>query len=347
MNNLFNLQDDNIEVGGYIDKRSILRKITEEEIFKYVLKFEPKEFDYICSPLRQDKHPGAFFQRSIYTNKLLFVDWADSSNTHYDCFEFIKKYYNLPNFYSTLKFIEENIVNNKEFKRDKELIERIDKQTKKVEILIETRSFNQTDGLFWSKYGISRQNLKDDKVFAVSRIKILNSRNGDKEIPLYTKCFAYTDFPENRKKLYFPYRKGHKRFLSTCTKNDIITKHLIDVSQLVITKSYKDYRVLRNLGANVIWFQNEGMFPDNLEEITNRFEEVIVFFDNDRAGLDAANRLTNLIGLKSRKIFLPIPLLEEGIKDSSDMYLHKGEEELKSFLIKNKVILYETIRHNS
>ena len=345
----FNFENDNIEVKGYIDKRSILRYITEEEIFKYVLKFEPKEFDYICSPLRQDRNPGAFFQRGLYSNKLLFVDWADPYSTHYDCFEFIKRYFKLPNFYSTLKFINQNIVTSKEIIRHEVIVpEKVVREERKpIEIVIEARPFNHTDGLFWGKYGISRDNLKEDRVFAVSKMKIVNSRKGDKEIILYTKCYAYTDFAENRKKLYFPYKKGHNRFLSTCTKNDIITKHLIDVTQLLITKSYKDYRVLRNLGANVVWFQNEGMFPENLMDIVHNYKEVIVFFDNDSTGLQAGEKLVNLIGSKARKTFLPIPLLEKGIKDASDMYFHKGVDELRLFLTKNKVFLYESIRHNS
>ncbi len=352
MNTLFDFQDDNIEVRGYIDKREILKYITEEEIYESVLNFKPKEFDYICSPLRQDNHPGAFFQRGLYSNKLLFVDWADPFNTHYDCFSFIQRYHNLPNFYATLKFIKENLINKngRENTRaiNKDLQSGIKRENdKKVEIIIEARAFNKTDKYFWSKYGISSKNLKDDKVFAVNQILIKNTRRGDRLIPLYTKCFAYTDFPDNRKKLYFPYNKGRKRFISTCTKNDIITKHLIKVPQLMITKSYKDYRVLRNLGANVIWFQNEGAFPDNLEDIINDYEDIIIFFDNDFTGLAASEKLVNIIGVRARGIHLPILLLEEGIKDASDMYLKKGVDELKLFLTRSKVNLYETIRHNS
>lgn len=342
MENLFDFQDDNIEVNNYIDKNGILKYITEEEIFEYVLKFKPNEFDYICSPLREDRNPGAYFQR--YNNKLLFIDWADPFCTHYNCFDFIKRYYHLSDFYTVLKFIEDNIINKREIKSRVE--EKKGEEVKrKAEILIETRPFNNTDGLYWSKYGISKKNLIQDKVFAVSKVRVKNKK--DREFPVYTKCFAYTNFPEGRKKLYFPFKKGRGRFLSTCTKNDINTDHLIKVPQLVITKSYKDYRVLRNLGTNVIWFQNEGAFPDNLKEITSGYKEVVVFFDNDNKGIVAANNLIKEIGETSRKIHLSISLLEQGIKDASDMWLHKGENELKLFLIKNKIKLYESIRHNS
>ena len=126
-----------------------------------------------------------------------------------------------------------------------------------------------------------------------------------------------------------------------------MTKHLIDVTQLMITKSYKDYRVLRNLGVNVTWFQNEGSVPNNLKKIINGYKDVIIFFDNDYTGLEASEKLVNIIGNKAREIYLPIPLLEEGIKDASDMYLKKGVDELKLFLTKNKINLYDKIRRDS
>ena len=346
MDTLYNFQDDNIELKGYIDKKSILKYVTEEEIFESVLGYTPQELDYICSPLRQDNNPGAFFNRGIHTNRLLFVDWADPYESIYDCFAFIQRYHKLPNFYSTLQFVADTLINGKTIVRDNSASEivPVKKEIKKVEIHIEPRPFNHTDGIYWGKYGITKRNLIEDKVFAVGRVLLKNSRRGNREVPLYTKCFAYTDFQEGRKKLYFPYSKGRNRFLSTCTKEDIMVKHLKDVSQIMITKSYKDYRVLRNLGINVTWFQNEGTVPNNLKEIIRDYKEVIIFFDNDSTGLSASEKLVNIIGKRAREIYLPIPLLEEGIKDASDMYLKKGVDELKLFLTRSKINLYEAIR---
>lgn len=345
----FNYQDDNIEVKGYIDKRTILNYMTEEEIFEFILGFTPVEYEYICSPLREDKSPGAFFQRGLYSGRLLFVDWADPFKKFYDCFDFVQRYYKINSFYNTLEFIRSKMLNGIRIKRGKreDVKDRPIKEIKRVQLLIEARIFNHTDGVYWSKYGISRKNLIEDKVFAVSRVLIKNSRRGDREIPLYTKCYAYTDFPDGRKKLYLPYNKNRNKFISTCMKDDIMIKHLIKVPQLVITKSYKDYRVLRNRGVNVTWFQNEGSIPDNLDEITNDYEDVIIFFDNDAPGLAASEKLVDRIGDKAREIYLPKLLLEEGIKDASDMYLKKGVGELNLFLTRGRVNLYEQIKYST
>lgn len=347
MENFNQFQDDNIEVKSYIDKKTILQYVSEEQLFEHVLGFIPKEYDYICSPLRVDNNPGAYFQRGLHSNKLLFVDYADSFCNTYDCFAFIQRYYNLSGFFETLQFIQHHIIekNNLE-KTHINLSSKVENQRKSAELIIETRPFNRTDGIYWDKFGISKGNLMDDKVFPVQKIFLKNGRKGNKTIPVYTKCYAFTDFPENRKKLYFPYKKGRYRFLSTCTRNDVNTENMDRTTkQLVISKSYKDYRVLKNLGVNNIWFQNEGAFPENLQEIVEGFKDVVIFFDNDEAGINAANKLNLLIN-NSRVVHFDTALLAKGIKDPADMYASKGVEALKSFLLQNNII-YETNRPNS
>lgn len=345
MEDFHKFQNDNIEVKSYIDKKKILQYISEEQLFEHVLGFIPKEYDYICSPLRVDNNPGAFFQRGLHSNKLLFIDYADSFCTSYDCFAFIQRYHNLPGFPETLQFIQSNIIEKKNLEKITTISSREETQKKAAELIVESRPFNKTDGIYWSKFGISKKNLIDDKVLPVQKIFLKNGRKGSKTIPVYTKCYAFTGFPENRKKLYFPYKKGRYRFLSTCTRNDIKTENMDRTTkQLVISKSYKDYRVLKNLNVNNIWFQNEGAFPENLQEIVEGFEDVVIFFDNDEAGINAANKLNSLIN-NSRVVHFDITLLEKGIKDPADMYAKKGVEALKSFLLQNNII-YETNRPN-
>ena len=354
MENEYQYQDDKIEIKEYIDKNFIFKYLTEEQIFSNILGFEPKEYEYICSPLRVDNNPGAFFQRGTYSNKLLFMDYADPFKICYDCFDFVQRYYNLPDFYQTLKFVKEHMIEKRGItkilqKRDNK-IQRVEK--KSPELIVEVRPFVFSDGIYWEKYGISKENLKEDKVFAISKVFLKNGRKGDKRIPLYTKCYGFMDFPDKKKKLYFPYKKGRFRFISTCTKNDVIISYMDKTaSQLVISKSYKDCRVLRNLKVNSIWFQNEGAFPDNLQEIVSNFQDVVVFFDNDTAGIEASEKLVELINTlfgtqKARKVHLNVELLSDGIKDPADMFSKKGVEDLKSFLTENN-IKHETNRHNT
>ena len=118
MEDFHQFQSDNIEIKSYIDKKDILRYISEEQLFEHVLGFEPKEYDYICSPLREDNNPGAFFQRGLYSNRLLFIDYADSYNTSYDCFAFIQRYYKLEGFIKPYNSSNSILLRNSNLKKD-------------------------------------------------------------------------------------------------------------------------------------------------------------------------------------------------------------------------------------
>lgn len=339
--------DDLNNVKGFLDKDKILEYLTEEDIFNLVFNFKPEEYQYVCSPLRTDNSPGAYFERSIENNKLYLVDWADSIKVFNDCFDSVQRYFKLPNFYQTLLFIKKNLIDNKNIKPILKFKPSKSSETIKTEIkpdiLFVGRGFQDQDKVFWSKYKISKSNLLEDKVFPVSKYVVVNSKKGNSCLQIaYTLCYVYTDFTSKNKKLYFPYKKSGSKFISTCGKNDIGgLRFLFDSPKLVITKSYKDYRVLKNQNLNVIWFQNEGVIPCDsiLLPILDRYKEIIIFYDNDKAGIEASKKVCNYINSyypnKSRSIHLPLELLEQGVKDPSDLIFKKGEQELKNFIYKN------------
>lgn len=343
---------DNIEVTGYIDKKYILSNFKEEDIFELVFGFKPIEFQYITSPFRVDNNPGCWFERSLHSDKLLFIDYADPLFNKQDCFDCVKRYFKLPNFYSTLLFIENNLNNKKLVNKNynKEKVSFTPKEKKKIDIYIKPRNFNQADKLTWFKYGITRKHLIEDKVIPTSRYVLTNTKKGDISFNVYTCCYAFCEFDDNRKKLYFPYRKGKRRFITNCNQNDIGgLKTLQDTEQVVITKSYKDCRVLRNQGVNCIWFQNEGMLPSKeiLKSVFKNFIDIVIFFDNDNTGLLASDKAVVYIkevfpNKKIRKVYFDENLLNEKIKDSSDAYFYKGKNFLIDFLKTNKIYVRDS-----
>lgn len=337
-NNVFTI--DTTDRRGFINQNIILEYVTEEEIFELVFGFQPEEYIYIVSPFRSDKNPGCWFERSSsYTGKLRFIDF--SYNKPRDCFDAIQQYFKISNFYLTLEFVYDRLIKNKNVIAEKRIQSIIEK--KEIVINFDSRIFLKKDGLFWeNRYGITKQNLIDDKVFAINKYHVLNAKNGDFISRCYDISYAYTDFDNGKKKLYFPYREGKGRFLSTCTKNDIggIKKLPPFANQLIITKSYKDWRVLINNGKYAIWFQNEGMIPDNktLLPILKRFNKIIVWFDNDFQGIESSQKISNLINSyfpnKCQSLWLPETLNKFGISDPSDLLHKKGKQSLQEFLIK-------------
>lgn len=330
---------------SYIDKEYILNYVSEEDIFSLVFGFIPEEHQYVTSPFREDKNPNCWFE--FYDGKLRFVDFANHSiingvrMNNIDCFNAVKVFYGLPNFYQVLDFIQEKLIKGKDVveKSVKKQVINNTPNKNSTNIFFKSRSFNNFDKKFWGSYYITKKNLIEDKVFAVESFNIVN--NDSLTYTPYDICYCYTDFENNHKKIYRPYNK--KRFLTNCTKNDIGNiKNLIPYERLYITKSYKDCRVLRNLNLNCIWFQNEGMIPEDdvLLPVLNKVNDIVIWFDNDEAGLSAGKIVNDKIlklGKKTKNIHLPISLLNEGIKDPSDLIKYRGVNDIIEFLKSKKL----------
>lgn len=345
----YNSSNDNLGARGYISKAKILDYVSQEDIFSLVFGFKPVEFEYVKSPFREDDSPGCWFE--YYNGKLLFKDFGNQSRvgkikmTFIDCFDAVQVRYNLSNYYQTLAFIKKHLIEGKNLPLREHKLQQKSSKKEAVQVLIKARTFDKRDKEFWSKYSISRQNLIDDKVFPTIAVKLLNSKNGDTSFATRDISYAFTDFNFGRKKVYRPNQKGGSRFISNCKADDIGNINQLKPygKQLIITKSYKDCRVLRNHGLNSVWFQNEGMRPSikSTIDLCKRFEEVIIFYDNDEAGIKASNKISNEINImlpnKSRGLYLPTSLNTEGVSDSSDYVVHSGHNALRQFLTNNNI----------
>lgn len=336
---------------GFIDKDELLKYVTEEDIFELVFGFKPQEYDYVTSPFREDKNAGCWFQYSL-AGKLRFVDFGSqiyvrgNRMVNIDCFDAVQHYFKLSNYYQTLKFIKKSLINGKNLPEIPEKQSGKSKISKsKVDILFTPRQFDLSDKNFWfNKYEIFKENLVEDKVFPVFDFKVLGTKFGDYSVTTRSLTYCYTDFASGNKKIYRPEEK--KRFYTNCNQNDIGGIRFLPDSgnHLIITKSYKDYRVLKNQGLTVIWFQNEGMYPslDILLPLCYRFDRVTILFDNDSIGIETSQKLVSIINSyipgKANYIHIPFELLSQGIKDPSDFIYNKGRQQLINFLIQNKLL---------
>lgn len=335
---LYQYNSDNLDRRGFISKESILSLVTQEQIFELVFKFEPKEFDYVTSPLRNDDTAGCWF--SYHDNgTLYFIDFG-SKRPHSDCFNIVQDYFKFPNFYLTLEYIYKTLIQGNMALKPIQVKEKVEKVNREgVKLLIEARPFNAADGQFWSQYDIKKKHLIEDRVFPVQRLFALNTKTGSHVIDCKDLAYSYNEFPQSRKKIYFPMREGKRRFLTNCSRNDVggITSLLTYGKELIITKGYKDYRVLKNNGKNVVWFQNEGMMPNDLilNQLVKHFVNVIVWFDNDQPGIVASEKVKNhintLIPGKAKNLWLPERGLAVGIKDPSDC-IAKDKQYFHQFL---------------
>lgn len=337
---------------SWINPKSILKYVSEEDIFKLVFDTIPEEFEYITSPFREDLNPSCWFERSLVNGKLMFVDFATKTYLNgirlirIDCFDAVRIYYNLKSFPETLEFIRDRLIKGKKLqKRDPEE-KRATAENCETIIRVAPRAFLLSDYNYWYKrYHITKENLISDKVFPVEAFKIESRKSSGNVAYPADLTYCFSDFEGGRKKLYRPFKEGKGRFISNCTQNDVGGRGNNDFRRLIITKSYKDYRVLKNQGLNVRWIQGETIFPEPkiLLPLCYNYKEVIILFDNDSTGIKWSENLVKIINSyltgRARRIFIPTNLDESNnIKDPADLIHHLGRKALIEFLAYHRVL---------
>jgi hypothetical protein len=286
----------------------------------------------VRSIFRDDTNPNCWFSYD-YSGKLRFVDFANTEvrrgirMSHLDCFNVVQLYYNLPNERITLMFIKQKLIDNKVDLHQPVPVAFARKKSFEFRIAPFYRPFSAKDALFWKKFQIKREHLVEDSVFSLHSASLLNTKSGNVFIMSKDYSYCYSGFPSGRFKLYYPYRKT-KRFITDTTNDDVGGLHNLSVSgnTLIIQKSYKDYRVVKNQGFEVVWFQSEGQIPQEkvLYDLVKRFTNVIVWFDNDRAGIKGAEAvveaINSLIPQKASSFHIPTSYNEKGkiIKDPAE-----------------------------
>jgi|SRR6187402_211231 len=333
----------------------ILCRVSEEDIFSIIIKEEIIEDKgaFYKAPYRNDEIADCYFTR--YDGHLRFIDFADYQRAK-TCFGLLQRAYNI-SYREAMELINnhfklglgDNLEKTKEVVIENDCVEeeKIVKSFKERVITYLPRQFDYKDKQFWDKYGITKQNLIDDKVVPVEIYRSTNRKGETFTIRCFDICYAYTDFENNKVKIYRPHAiTKEAKWFTNCSQNDVGSlQHLPQEGELlIISKSYKDCRVLRNMGLNSCWFQNEGMIPGTaiIEDLSKRFKKILVWFDNDSAGMTNSRIVIQYINSihpdKAKNIMLPPRLLTEQIKDPSDFYASKGKEELIKFLTVKKLL---------
>jgi len=326
----------------------VLKRVSQEEIFKMVFKEYPVIGKNYVSPIRNDNTAGCFF--GYYGAKLYFIDFA-SSPSHFDCFNIIQKYYTLT-FKEALIYINSYFELGLEFGEtakpiiyEEPLVVKHGSNRPSIDIMYKIRPMNGVDQSYWKKkYDITDEQLISDEVYPILWYKIFYPDKPSKAYRPRTITYAYSGFEANRVKLYSPLSPTKKgKWLSNCTADDVgqIDKLPLYGNKLIVSKAYKDSRILRNYGVNSVWFQNEGTVPNTsiLVNLCNRFDEIIILFDNDKHGHQSSEKIERVINshfpLKSRRVFIPEI---SGCKDPSDFYEMYGRIELLSILVQNNIL---------
>jgi hypothetical protein len=266
--------------------------------------------DTFCNPLRPDRKPGCYLRE--YNGVILLTDWARPEYNRYTCFH---AYADLLGY--SLREVATEILNGKDNFILPQFKDKIIELPKRKEITFEARKWKSYDVDYWSRKGITREQLEKDGVYSVERFAVdghLYYSNGH--------CYAYT-FPSGNVKLYQPFNKEAK-WISNTIKEDvwIIGE---ETENCVISKAYKDAREIHNLtGMRTYAFLNERIVPE--VEDWNHWSTFILY-DNDVSGITGAFRVADNIN-RSLPKFIP----KELGKDIDEVIEKRGLEYSKQIL---------------
>lgn len=313
-----------------ITPEQLLQKVSQQQIFEWILK-EPFEFGKrYRSPFREDKNPKCRFEQRT-DGTILFVDFGDTT-THRTCFKMVMDSHQDCTLQEAVKIILSHFNLSKEKYEYKQIVSSTEyiktDQPSDTIITYDPIQIEKRHKLYISQFLILPEHLKEDNVFPTNKFYIQKPNGQRRTINVYTICFAL-DFID-AVKLYQPYSVDYK-FITNCNEDHIGNFDNLDERghEVIITKSWKDHRVIRNLLLlkNIIYFQNEGMIPSMyiLENLSKRFKLITIFFDNDEAGIKAAIKLQlifNKIRIGScRVVYIPINI---GYKDPGAIVCKEG-----------------------
>ena len=315
-----------------------LEDLDQLSIWSYLIGAPVSLEHRICNPLRADKHANCWLSiGSVKSGYVVLNDYARRMFHGFTVFDAIMYRYGCT-FRGACDKIEEWIHYNK-VSVSPGAFSSLSQQKREFHYrLLYTpwtlggkEVFTKTDQEYWGRYGISKEELVTDHVKSIRKVAYNTKQNPDAFFMFKPKGPAYAYNFGPRRKTYQPF--GQPKFLSTCTSDDIWGINSLSGNEaIIITKSYKDHRVIRNAGYDCIGLQSETTPLGwdtllRLEQYKNKF----ILFDNDDTGKEQGAALAsycNQIGTNYRAIWL-----DTSDNDSAELVERSSTSELRQALI--------------
>lgn len=277
----------------------------------------------IKSPFRKDDKPTCGFYYGKKTGRLYLHDFGNEE--HYDAIAIIMKKFNIDYTSAINKVLE-----------DYSKIAMLDASRK--EGSPKELSWIPTDNVhpYFERFKIPPDYLPYFGVYAAKAVyadEVLWGRATN-----INPIFVYTQ-PSGRIRTYRPLsKKKEDKWYGNISAYDVYGLYQLPPTgqTLFVTSSLKDVMVLRVLGFNAIAFSGEGYGTGKegsesrrvvtrvLEKLSPRFKHIIFFMDNDTAGLQYNEKLSNIYRLPNIAIPTGYP------KDISDcIYRYKTNKTRK------------------
>ena len=271
----------------------------------------------IKSVFTNEKTPSLCIYIDLKTNKYKFKDFSSGKGgTHID---FVKEIHSCTFHQACIKIVEtynDFVLHNNGGYDVQEFKEHTKYKVKQFTF----RDWTTQDQYFWTQFNIGSKLLNHYCVRPLSSYTMEKSIDGEIKSLTINGNYIYGYFTKdgNLYKIYQP-KTLDKKFIKVnnyIQGSDQIEKHKF----LIITSSLKDIMSLKSLKikADIVAPDSENtMIPDEIiNEYIDRYEKIIVLFDNDNAGYKSMLEYTK----QYPEIKMVILLMSKDVSDSIKDY---------------------------
>lgn len=311
------------------DRDNLLVAYSEEQIME-AMGIEITE-ERFCSPFREDERPTCSLKRMSGNGQLYFMDWATLTEP-VDVFGLYMYVHGcrFSDAVTGLWELMEGELPNKSSTATNTI--RV-KKLSETRIKAQSRDWLETDLNWWRSFGIELETLIRFNVRPVQFVWL-----GSDMIYQFSslEVFAAYVYEEiDSLKVYFPHRATYRFYHNNASTLQGYNQLPLSGRELVITKALKDVMVLHKYGIPAVAPQSETIIlnKEQLDDLNQRFSNVVAFFDNDHAGIIALRKYKEL----GMKVYM---LSRHWCKDISDYYRKYGDEATRDLISKTKEDYY-------
>lgn len=309
-----------------ISRKEILEQVSEADILGYYLGITNIP-TLINSPLRIDKK-ASFCLYSPNGSDVNYIDFSTKDTG--GCMSLLMQIWNCSRS-EVYKRIQKDLLNMTKINCSKgNYTQRGVVIHGKAEIQSVAREWRDYDEKYWASFGIPIKVLEWAGVHPISH-KIIIKDGKTSRFAADKYAYTFVEMKEGRvtQKLYQPFNKNGYKWQNSHDKSvlGLWSKMPEKGKAVCICSSVKDALCLMvNLKIPCICLQGEG-YPISdtaIRVLRERFTDIYLCLDNDKAGVEDAYKLTTQHNL----INVTIPQFNEG-KDISDFFKAKGKEEFQ------------------
>jgi hypothetical protein len=309
---------------------AIYNNLSDYDMFKYYISSFDRPGKTFCSELRRDRSPSCSI-KITETGRAVYKDF--STGEVFNPIQYIIEKYGFTYKQALITISNDfnlNLFTGKvptKKTMNKDGVKHV-QQPKVSEATIRICSivFTHTALMYWSKYGINKEMLD---LFEVKQIQAYYLNDSYYPIKKNRLAFAYRLGPFKYKILQLD---SSFKWMTNCNASKVQGYNQLPErgNTLFITKSLKDVMTLRGIGLYSIAPQSESTeLPHKaIKYFKERWKRVIIYYDNDAAGLELAEKHANIYNVP----YIHNPIGES--KDASDYYKDHSEDKLK-ILIKS------------